>query len=533
MQRHPSRRARDAEDSAEAAGAAAGVVDSISVAEESAKRSTQASKKHKASVSTADATASVENQGADDREGDAEAEMEMEDEDAGLYQMPKGGHFLGIQPMGNLMFAERRLKTSWSDNKRDDAEAKRVETGENAKEEDDGDDDKYELLNCREEGLGRLSILDDQSLLDRFFRCFDGVDLARMASVSRAFYGFIYGADVDLWRPLVISRYGGNFTFAYWWRSTYAQEHALRLCHTRAAAAAATSKQATKGEVAEILVKRRPEMPFRLFNFYSDELYQPWYCAAAVLANEDLWSGEYNIAREDGRVLTIEQFIERYATPCKPVVITNVVDTWPVWTQGLWTSEQLRKGSSEGSASANASADEKTTTSTPSMDGEDDLESIKAALISGNLNSTILKPGQTIPGTCGSTEYACGIVDMTIDKYLTYAERVTHEESPLYLFDKKFGEKSPHLLSHYRVPEYFSRDFYSWLPETVPIKPSFRWWLIGPAKSGSSFHKDPLYTHAWNGLVSGRKKWIMYPPHITPPGVLTSPDHLEVSSCCL
>lgn len=57
------------------------------------------------------------------------------------------------------------------------------------------------------------------------------------------------------------------------------------------------------------------------------------------------------------------------------------------------------------------------------------------------------------------------------------------------LFDKRFGEKSPHLLSHYKVPIYFQRDFYSWLPQDVPVKPSFRWWLIGPAKSGSSFHK--------------------------------------------
>lgn len=43
--------------------------------------------------------------------------------------------------------------------------------------------------------------------------------------------------------------------------------------------------------------------------------------------------------------------------------------------------------------------------------------------------------------------------------------------------------------------------------------------MQGPERSGSSFHKDPNSTSAWNGVVTGAKKWILYPPHITPPGV--------------
>jgi len=69
---------------------------------------------------------------------------------------------------------------------------------------------------------------------------------------------------------------------------------------------------------------------------------------------------------------------------------------------------------------------------------------------------------------------------------------------------------------HLQVPKYFSTDYFSLLEDNP--RPSFRWILIGPYKSGSSFHKDPNSTNAWNGLISGRKKWIMYPPHVVPPG---------------
>lgn len=61
-------------------------------------------------------------------------------------------------------------------------------------------------------------------------------------------------------------------------------------------------------------------------------------------------------------------------------------------------------------------------------------------------------------------------------------------------------------------------------------RPSFRWILVGPQKSGSTFHKDPNSTSAWNALISGAKKWVMFPPDITPPGVIPSDDGMKVIS---
>lgn len=86
-----------------------------------------------------------------------------------------------------------------------------------------------------------------------------------------------------------------------------------------------------------------------------------------------------------------------------------------------------------------------------------------------------------------------------------------------------------------KVPDYFKEDLFSTLGS---VRPDYRWFLVGPARSGSAFHQgiwltnnqnidsldlsiiaDPNRTAAWNALISGRKRWILFPPHVLPPGM--------------
>ena len=65
-------------------------------------------------------------------------------------------------------------------------------------------------------------------------------------------------------------------------------------------------------------------------------------------------------------------------------------------------------------------------------------------------------------------------------------------------------------MQEYTTPEYFQEDLFQHVGDRR--RPPHKWLVLGPARSGSGLHVDPLATHAWNAVVHGHKRWALFPP---------------------
>lgn len=84
------------------------------------------------------------------------------------------------------------------------------------------------------------------------------------------------------------------------------------------------------------------------------------------------------------------------------------------------------------------------------------------------------------------------------------------DDSPLYLFHNCDSGKE--LKRKYNIPKFFREDYFSILKSKV--RPPYRWLLIGPRRSGTKVHIDPLNTSAWNISLEGYKLWVIFPNEV-------------------
>jgi len=135
----------------------------------------------------------------------------------------------------------------------------------------------------------------------------------------------------------------------------------------------------------------------------------------------------------------------------------------------------------------------------------------------------------------GDVMFRAESVDWSLSTYLEYMQN-NADESPLYLFDRAFASKMDLNTNNnqtplaYWPPECLGEDLFDVLGDK---RPDSKWLIIGPARSGSTYHKDPNATSAWNAVIQGSKYWIMFPSSSSyppPPGVYVSEDQSEVTS---
>ncbi|PFH61778.1 hypothetical protein XA68_16307 [Ophiocordyceps unilateralis] len=128
-------------------------------------------------------------------------------------------------------------------------------------------------------------------------------------------------------------------------------------------------------------------------------------------------------------------------------------------------------------------------------------------------------------------EFRAEAVEWTLRRYWSYMND-NRDESPLYLFDRKFAEKMKIKVGRDADAAYWRPDCFG--PDLLEVlgrqRPAHRWLIAGPERSGSTFHKDPNGTSAWNAVIQGAKYWIMFPPAAHVPGVYVSADSSEVTS---
>lgn len=173
--------------------------------------------------------------------------------------------------------------------------------------------------------------------------------------------------------------------------------------------------------------------------------------------------------------LSLSEFIEEYAIPQKPVVLTNAAKHWPAMQK--WTFDFLREN--YGSCQVKV------------------LVCQPLSKLSTHKSYRAYKSSKK------------SFIKMSLKDYIDYLQK-GDDERLLYLIDwhLHFLSGTQKLRSDYQTPIYFANSG----TFKTPMDQIFRWIYIGKKGTYSRVHLDVFDTSAWNATISGKKRWIFYPP---------------------
>ncbi|KAJ3212564.1 hypothetical protein HDU82_000503 [Entophlyctis luteolus] len=274
--------------------------------------------------------------------------------------------------------------------------------------------------------------------------------------------------------------------------------------------------------------------------------------ARANFANLNFHIPDYldKVPRIDIHRISQQEFIERFERPALPVVLTGVTDNWKA--RENWTPQKLLERFHNEKFKIGEDDDEKTVhiqfshfmyyCVTPGEADKDDsplyifdpnfgdrsrnntaLEIRKKAKASNSENVEKTKyrtrePSDDTDGAADESRKKTKVLEN--NEAETKIGQTKVEGDTLPLRDRNvsaFPESRPtrEMLNDYEPPIFFRDDLFQY---TGSKRPPHRWIVIGPKRSGTGIHVDPLGTSAWNTLLSGHKRWALFPP--------SSPKHL-------
>jgi len=206
------------------------------------------------------------------------------------------------------------------------------------------------------------------------------------------------------------------------------------------------------------------------------------YDNANVLNTTNLKSKAGTIERISAKQVCPDEFNRRFALTRTPCIITDAMNQWPCFMKTLnskskeenpreWTIDKLQKRFPKDRFKV----------------GSDD-------------------DGYAVRLTMTEFQFYC-------DEEKNPDYGCKRDDSPLYVFDGSIFDKenTKELEKDFDIPDYFSEDLFKYVGHKR--RPPHRWVVFGPPRSGSSIHVDPLATSAWNALISGKKRWVLYPPN--------------------